>query len=533
MSFQSFSLCTEVLRRSRAGVNFLIAAERRAYLDAILPTMRDWRGDYPNLRHIFHPDEIELLLFESVTHENNEHEFIKFAALSGYRDEKVVYGDDGRPTSRRPTPVHAASKRHHNFVMVRDLFEIYDRRDINYIDEAGLSHFHVACKTNLWFVVRSYLDRGLEHVNILEPESVCPPLHLALNRKYDTLIQLLIERGADPNLANGEMFTPLHVVCGTEYADDESSKIASLLFEQNAGKVSAVQPDPRDLQGNTPLHMALSWDKKKTAKLLLNEGADPNAASNDGRTALHAICKSGRWNHKLIRLLYKYSKHEIRLEVRDESGRTPLQWAVANLATESVRELLERGARVDTFTFPTEDYFATTFERRPSGTKLEEVAGVLTILESLEAAGYLVQRVDALAVLNFFAKQDFYQPAPDLGYIWSSCEKFENEAQWPIFKTASHYVPLPLYDVAQIEPAEAARRFRYKEYFEFATWAPGLSALTPEHRDHCDQFLCESLINRFCTYWEYVTVRIMAQIRADLERNREIRGNEWIHEDEW
>ena len=61
--------------------------------------------------------------------------------------------------------------------------------------------------------------------------------------------------------------------------------------------------DPRDDNGQTPLHKACALAKFKTAKLLLRNGADVNAITNDGESPLTILSSHGKHDLGLLKLV--------------------------------------------------------------------------------------------------------------------------------------------------------------------------------------------------------------------------------------
>ncbi|KAL7299765.1 hypothetical protein TKK_0007513 [Trichogramma kaykai] len=114
-------------------------------------------------------------------------EIVEFVAGTGYKDEPKVV--EGRPPLLRTTAIHRAGKLCH--YAVRELFEIYDRYDLNYSDETGGTHFHVACLDDQCVnVVKKFLEHGQDPDCRPREEwqkdsaavVVESPLHSALNR---------------------------------------------------------------------------------------------------------------------------------------------------------------------------------------------------------------------------------------------------------------------------------------------------------------------------------------------------------------
>ena len=61
----------------------------------------------------------------------------------------------------------------------------------------------------------------------------------------------------------------------------QSISLKILKLPEKAGALT----DPRDNQGNTPLHMACEEDRLNTAFILLEQGnADPSALNNEEKT---------------------------------------------------------------------------------------------------------------------------------------------------------------------------------------------------------------------------------------------------------
>ncbi|KAL7293311.1 hypothetical protein TKK_0013084 [Trichogramma kaykai] len=154
-------------------------------------------------------------------------ELIGSLARTGYKDEPKV-GEDGKPLLRRTIVIHRAARHGNVLDSIRKLFQIFNRFDANYVDEDGMTHFHIACRYCFDDVVEKFLD-----VSRVDPNT-CPlptngnsPLHLALEHVgHFKVVELLLSRGAYPNSTNLEGLTPLHFL-SQNCTDDRSHSFGS------------------------------------------------------------------------------------------------------------------------------------------------------------------------------------------------------------------------------------------------------------------------------------------------------------------
>ena len=89
------------------------------------------------------------------------------------------------------------------------------------------------------------------------------PLHLAAHRSQTSVVSLLLEHGVDPNAKDIHGNTPLHEATVSE----RNAKIVELLVAHGA------DVNARNNQGYTPLAVAREWKKQKIADLLIQLGA--------------------------------------------------------------------------------------------------------------------------------------------------------------------------------------------------------------------------------------------------------------------
>ncbi|CAB0030105.1 unnamed protein product [Trichogramma brassicae] len=114
--------------------------------------------------------------------------------------------------------------------LISDLFKICGRLDVNYTDESGYTHFHAACEFNCPEIVRGFLEHG-QDPNCVWPKTGDSALHIVLRyAEWDSdIIEILLRGGADPNVANKEGLTPLHVIA----QQDWDCEIVELFFQIN------------------------------------------------------------------------------------------------------------------------------------------------------------------------------------------------------------------------------------------------------------------------------------------------------------
>ncbi|CAB0034008.1 unnamed protein product [Trichogramma brassicae] len=276
--------CLELFQSLLIGIEWEYEVARLEFIEEIEDLMSRWRGPRPNLHELFPRAEVvEWLLSDALNIMREKYvvglRFIKFVLSSGYRDRPRF--ENGEYVVARTTPIHRAAifrERHAVSwdIAIEDLFRIYDRWDLNYVDEdTGLTHFHVACMSNSVYAARQFVQNGLSP-DYYPDERIDPPLHLALkyhalNFERTAVIKMLLRRGADPNLANAEGTRPLHVICRKFY---DGAELAHLFFKLNDELRQSVDCNVEDDWGRTPLQWAAAILSPDLMDLLLYYGAD-------------------------------------------------------------------------------------------------------------------------------------------------------------------------------------------------------------------------------------------------------------------
>uniref|UniRef100_A0ABD2X4J6 Uncharacterized protein n=1 Tax=Trichogramma kaykai TaxID=54128 RepID=A0ABD2X4J6_9HYME len=299
-------------------------------------------------------------------------------------------------------------------------------------------------------------------------------------------------------MADVEESTPLHII-GWRYREYD---FMEMFFKINDDLQQTVQVNARDELGNTPLHVAMSYYNKKIPESLLRRGADPNSANEKGSTPLHIICQREQNNEDdFAELFFRINddiQQTVQVDARDNLGRTPLQLAVANRLPHVIDILLDRGANLSSFVFPTESYFVEGFRKGLCENRYEFKFRLafcaLSVVERLEKRGHELSRNDALTIMNTLFKHNIFFNFSPLE-IWRSDEEFAIAA-----KKITVSPSLSLYDLIQLPYEEAAKKLTYTDYFKLCG-SIGLQSLGYENGEDYIVYLCGIMWREFFRRW--------------------------------
>ncbi|CAB0031612.1 unnamed protein product [Trichogramma brassicae] len=398
--------------------------------------------------------------------------FVNFVIGAGYKDDPPR-DEKGIPLRRRTTPVHLAYRlwsgdNRRRVEVIHKLFRIYDCYDVNFVDERGLTHLHVACEFGLADVVGQF-----RKPDCLSMETGDSPLIVACSRGHPSVVEGLLKNEANPNLANFQTGrTPLHVLCDTPVRDDHNMmiKMAYILLRNSCSRVVI---DARDSRGDTALHLAVKNNARGMIELLLREGANPNSVNAAGSTPLHVACERTEDASTLedaaslteLIIVQVNARKELTLALDAKNGRdkTPLELAVANLKPREVNALLTDEAALQGFVYPRTLWLPKGAGRSDAEWDLYMVAATLACVEILMKSGFQLTEDHKGAIKKFFRDGELFKKTELwLDNTWGEDEDFIRALKRMTFKAG-----VSVYKVLHIRWQDAMVQFSYADFWRF------------------------------------------------------------------
>ena len=195
--------------------------------------------------------------------------------------------------------------------------------------------FLSACERNDLATVRALLPIGADADWKKDDGIGSAGLHFAAAENYMGLLELLLAHGADVNIKDKNMGTPLMVAC---YSGHEN-------IARRLSQVPGVEVNARDYNGRTALYHAVIRVTPACVSVLRGvAGVDWNIRTNYGYNPLTLAVEGGLGD--ILQILLSVPHPHLDLHVTDCRGRNIAQIAVEG-NNQRCLELLSRDRRVD------------------------------------------------------------------------------------------------------------------------------------------------------------------------------------------
>ncbi|KAM3860720.1 transient receptor potential cation channel subfamily A member 1b [Diretmus argenteus] len=272
------------------------------------------------------------------------------------------------------SPLHHASAGGH-VTLIQFITTVIDSEEVNSCDEHGSVPLHWAVERNQAGSCSALLDLGADP-NILNM-ALMSPLHLAVSHGHNNLVELLLSCSTtDSNLQGDLENTPVMLACSINNCEALSIllKHGARLCQQNklghfaihaaafAGAKKSMEVILKagvenghsaenhinylDKSKSSPLHLAVRGGNIETIRLCIATGAKIDQQQVDKSTALHFACTQGATEAVKL-MLSSYVQVEDIINLPDGACQTPLHRATIFDHTELAEYLISLGADIN------------------------------------------------------------------------------------------------------------------------------------------------------------------------------------------
>uniref|UniRef100_A0A8C5HY13 Ion transport domain-containing protein n=1 Tax=Gouania willdenowi TaxID=441366 RepID=A0A8C5HY13_GOUWI len=266
------------------------------------------------------------------------------------------------------SPLHHAARGGH-ISLIQFISSVVNSQELNSCDEQGNVPLHWAVEKNRVESCKALLDLGADP-NVLNTV-LLSPLHMAINLQHNNLVAV---RGVtDCNLQGDLENTPVILACSSNncealelllkhggklcqqnklghfpihaaaFAGARKSMEVILKAGEKLGHETANHINYLDKSKSSPLHLAVRGGNVETICLCIASGAKIDQQQNDRSTPLHLACTQGATEVVRV-MLTSVERVEDVINLTDGAHQTPLHKATTFDHTELVEYLISLGA---------------------------------------------------------------------------------------------------------------------------------------------------------------------------------------------
>uniref|UniRef100_A0A4W6E1J9 Transient receptor potential cation channel, subfamily A, member 1b n=1 Tax=Lates calcarifer TaxID=8187 RepID=A0A4W6E1J9_LATCA len=238
-------------------------------------------------------------------------------------------------------PLHHAAAGGH-VTLIQYITTVIDSQELNSCDEQGNVPLHWAVERNKAESCRALMDLGA-NPNILNT-ALLSPLHLAVNRGHNDLVEvsrrLKLKHGARFCKQNKLGHFPIHAAA---FAGANKAMEVILKTGEELGHSAVNHINYIDKSRSSPLHLAVRGGNIEAIRLCVATGAKVDQQQNDKSTPLHLACTQGAT--EVVKLmLSSFEQVEDIINLTDGACQTPLHRATIFDHAELAEYLISLGA---------------------------------------------------------------------------------------------------------------------------------------------------------------------------------------------
>lgn len=188
--------------------------------------------------------------------------------------------------------------------------------DVN-VQYNGRNALQAACDNKSIEMVKIIIDAGGDVNSKDNDGNGITTLQRAIGGCSSQIIQLLLSKGADPNMPGQNNALAINYAIAHSRDKQESLKILELLFEYKADINAGGE-------FQAPVITAVIHQRSDMLAVLLKEGVDPNIAGKESKSPLHFAVENR--DIESVKLLVANGAE---VDVKNSEGQTPLEYASA------------------------------------------------------------------------------------------------------------------------------------------------------------------------------------------------------------